>query len=264
MKSGSILDEIIAKKAARLTRKKQTQSPSQLAQQAEQVSRPPLSLAAALRAAPGMGLLAEVKKASPSKGLIRPDFKPLAIAQAYMQGGVQGISVLTEEDYFQGSDAFLQQIREISPLPLLRKDFIFDPYQIDEARVMGADAILLIAAVLDGRELAALRDHARRRKLEVLLEVHNQEELDRALAMKDPPEMVGINNRDLHTFAEELATTERLINQLPTSVCRLSESAIRSHDDWLRAQAAGADAVLVGELLMRQGDIPAAVAALRG
>lgn len=265
MKSNSIVDTIVEKKRERLIERKQHLSPQRLASYAEQNNRTYTSLSKSLKEAPQMGVLAEIKKASPSKGLIREDFDPEAIAMAYQNsGGVQGISILTEEDFFLGSDQYIQTLREQISLPILRKDFTVDPYQIDEAQLMGADAILLIAAILEDEELQSLRQYARKRNLEVLAEIHNPEELERVLAMQDQPELIGVNNRNLRTFEEDLSLTERLLAQIPANVCRLSESAIRSREDYLRAEAAGADAVLVGEYFMRQDDIEAAVHMLLG
>ncbi|MEQ8820545.1 MAG: indole-3-glycerol phosphate synthase TrpC [Sumerlaeia bacterium] len=225
------------------------------------------SFTEALRAPGAPHLIAEVKKASPSKGLIRPDFDPVAIARAYARGGAACLSVLTDRDFFQGDLAYLKAIREQlsadgTPKPLLRKDFIIHELQILEAKAFGASAILLIAAALDGDRLAALHREAESCGLDVLVEVHDDADLDKVLGCGANLKLLGVNNRDLRTFEVDLAVTERLAARIPDSVVFISESGIFTPDDVARVAGAGASAVLVGESLMRQPDPGAAAAEL--
>ncbi|THF78379.1 indole-3-glycerol phosphate synthase TrpC [Cohnella fermenti] len=210
-----------------------------------------------------VGLIAEVKKASPSKGLIRADFDPVRLAEAYEAAGTDCISVLTDRDYFQGSNEYLTAVRAAVNVPLLRKDFTIDEYQIYEARLIGADAVLLIAAILTKEQLAKYHDLARSLGLDVLVEVHNREELDTVLDV-GKAKLIGVNNRNLHTFETNLAVTEELISLLPAGVTTVSESAISSPADIDFVRRAGAQAVLVGEQFMRQPDVGEAVHALLG
>jgi len=214
-----------------------------------------------------LALIAEVKKASPSAGVIRPDFDPVEIARAYERAGATCLSVLTDEPFFQGSLAYLKAIRETVSLPLLRKDFIVDDRQVREAVAWGADAILLIVAILDDETLPRLHDLAVHAGLAVLVEVHDEAELDRALAVR--PALIGVNNRDLKTFQVDLATTERLAGRLRRYTAApqpllVAESGIHTQTDVARLQAGGAGAILVGESLMRHADIEAKVRELLG
>ncbi len=209
-----------------------------------------------------MGLIAEVKKASPSKGLIRADFDPVQIALAYEQAGADCLSVLTDEQYFQGSNSYLQQVRQAVSLPLLRKDFIIDEIQIYEARSIGADAILLIAAILTTEQMRQFLREARELQLDVLVEVHNQFELEQVLELDAT--LIGINNRNLKTFVTDLTTTEQLISMIPEGIIRVSESGIHLQEEIDYLSLAGADAVLIGEHFMRQPDIGVAVNNLLG
>ncbi|OKP84458.1 indole-3-glycerol phosphate synthase TrpC [Paenibacillus sp. P32E] len=214
-----------------------------------------------------MGLIAEVKKASPSKGLIRADFDPVSIAQGYAAGGADCLSVLTDKDYFQGSSAYLQQAREAVNLPLLRKDFIIDERQIYEARLLGADAILLIAAILTPEQLISFTDIAAELGLDILIEVHDRSELEMVLAtgkVEHPGVLLGINNRNLRTFETALATTAELAALLPATVPVISESGIAGPADIDYLKITGAIGVLVGEYLMRQPDVEQAVNELLG
>ena len=213
-------------------------------------------------------VIAEVKKASPSKGVIRDDFDPVAIAKAYAAGGASCLSVLTDKQFFQGGFDVLVQVRETVDLPLLCKEFVLSPYQLFQARAAGADAVLLIAAILTDQDLRYLNKVAQSLGLDVLVEVHDAKELERVLAIGGFS-LIGINNRDLATFETDLATTEVLVNQfrdrlhLDTTVL-VSESGLFARSDLDRVQAAGAEAVLVGEALMRQEDVESALHALVG
>ncbi len=201
----------------------------------------------------GTAIIAEVKKGSPSKGIIREDFDPVAIACSYERGGASCLSVLTDEQYFYGSLDYLGQIRSQVDLPLLRKDFIIDPYQVFQARVSGADAILLIAAALEDEQLRELAELATELKLDTLLEVHDNVELARALLL--PVDLIGINNRNLQTFATDLVVTEQLAGKIPRQQLAVAESGIHNRADIERLQQAGAGAFLIGESLMRETDI---------
>ncbi|NDY96027.1 indole-3-glycerol phosphate synthase TrpC [Wenzhouxiangella limi] len=207
-------------------------------------------------------VIAEIKRASPSAGLIRADFDPAAIARSYEAGGASCLSVLTDEQFFQGHADFLAQARAACRLPVLRKDFIIDPWQVWETRALGADALLLIVAALDDTTLAELSALGRELGLSVLVEVHDQAELDRALAV--PGDLVGINNRDLHRFVTELETTLRLAPQVPDNRLVISESGIHTRADIARLRAGGIGAFLIGESFMRQSDPGAALAQLLG
>ena len=229
----------------------------------------PRDFSAALRAACRKpAVIAEIKKASPSKGVIREDFDPEAIARAYAAGGASCLSVLTDRQFFQGGFEVLVQVRQVVDLPLLCKDFILSPYQLFQARAAGADAALLIAAILSDQDMAYLLKVARALGLTLLVEVHDAAELERVLALEGV-QLIGINNRNLATFETDLATTEQLTasygEQIRAKGCLLvSESGLASRDDLDRVQSAGADAVLVGEALMRQADVTAALETLIG
>lgn len=210
----------------------------------------------------GTAIIAEVKKGSPSKGIIREDFDPVAIACSYEQGGASCLSVLTDEQYFHGSLDYLGQIRSQVDLPLLRKDFIVDPYQVFQARVAGADAILLIAAALEDGQLLELAELATELELDTLLEVHDGAELDRALQL--PVDLIGINNRNLQTFVTDLAVTEQLAGKIPQQQLAVAESGIHNRADIERLLQAGAGAFLIGESLMREVDIEGKLASLLG
>lgn len=210
-----------------------------------------------------IGLIAEVKKASPSKGLIRPDFHPVSLAEAYVSAGADCISVLTDETYFQGSAAYLSAIREAVDVPLLRKDFIIDDLQIYEARLMGADAVLLIAAILTDDQLARYSALAKDLGLDVLLEVHDRAELERALAFGSTT-LIGVNNRNLRTFETSLQTTASLSERVPANITLISESGIRTQEDIAYLSGAGARGVLIGETFMRRERVDEAVFELLG
>lgn len=210
----------------------------------------------------GMGLIAEVKKASPSKGLIRSDFQPKALAQQYEAAGADCLSVLTDQPFFQGCNAYLQEVREAVSIPLLRKDFMIDPAQIYEARIIGADAILLIAAILEKEQLKQMLGLAQDLGLDALVEVHDAAELETALAVD--AKLIGVNNRNLHTFVTDLKTTDQLISQIPDNKTIVSESGISEPEQIRHFIEAGVSAVLIGEHFMRQPDVERAVQDLMG
>ena len=215
-----------------------------------------------LRAHGPVGLIAEVKKASPSAGLIRPDFDPVEIAKTYVTGGAACISVLTDEKFFQGHLDFLGAIRQAVPIPVLRKDFILDRYQILEGRVAGADCVLLIAECLTDAELADLYGYTRQLGMHALIELYDPENLPRVLRVA--PELVGVNNRNLRSFQVDLGHSTRLRDQVPASILFVSESGIERRADVETLQAASVEAILVGETLMRSDDIGAKIRELLG
>jgi indole-3-glycerol phosphate synthase len=255
-----ILNEIMAYKRAELEQHRRATPLTEL--KALGVGRKdPLDFAAALRGA-NVRLIAEVKRASPSKGALRPDLDPVGVAMTYATSGAAAISVLTDERFFRGDPRFLSLIKSATadlerPLPILRKDFIFDPYQVVESYALGADALLLIAAVLSDAALAELSDLTHDLGMTALVEVHDEEEIERVLAAQ--PTVIGINNRDLRDFTVDLATFGRLRRLFPRDTVTVSESGIRSAADVRRVAAMGADAILVGEALVTAPDVSAKV-----
>lgn len=258
-----MLRKIVETKRLEVERLKATTSLPRLLEQAKEASAPRGFIRSLVTSSRPVSVIAEVKKASPSKGLIRPEFDPVAIAQAYAAAEVEAISVLTDETYFQGSLTYLQQIRQTVDQPLLRKDFLIDEWQIAEARAYGADCVLLIAAILEPARLQALYQAAESLGLDVLIEVHQEEELDSVLSCVKP-KLLGINNRDLRTFHTDLRTTAKLISEIPKEIAVVSESGISSTKDIDFLQTVGARCVLVGEHFMRQSNIGQAVLDLVG
>lgn len=255
------LTEILATKAEEVARRRQAYSVTDL----DAIDAgTPRGFGAALErkiSAGDFGLIAEIKKASPSKGLIRNDFNPADHARAYAAGGAACLSVLTDAPYFQGHEEFLIAARTACDLPVLRKDFMIDPWQVAEARSIGADAILIIVAALDDGAMHEIEAAAIERGMDVLVEVHDEAELDRALTQLKS-RLIGVNNRDLRTFETDLAVTERLAKLVPEGVLLVGESGIAAHADCQRLAKSGVKAFLVGESLMRQDDVTAATKAL--
>lgn len=246
-----ILKKILARKAEEVAERRTYLPLREVASRAKDAA-PGRGFAAKLRARVAAGkpaVIAEAKKASPSKGVIRPDFRPADIATSYEAGGATCLSVLTDADFFQGADAYLQAARAACRLPVLRKDFIIDAYQVYEARALGADCLLLIVAALDDDRLVGLSGLARELGMDVLLEVHGLEELGRALRVPAP--LLGINNRDLHTFEVSLETTLSLKAAVPPDRLLVTESGIQTQADVLRMRKEGVHAFLVGEAFMR-------------
>ncbi len=263
-----VLTRILAHKREEIAHARAERPPLVLAQQVADA--PPVrGFAAAIQdrvAHKQAAVIAEIKKASPSKGLIREDFDPAWIARRYAEGGAACLSVLTDREFFQGAPEFLHEAREASGLPVLRKDFMLDEYQINEARVMGADCVLLIVAALEDAQMDDLADAALAVGMDVLVEVHDAQELERALALDLDPERVllGINNRNLRTFETSLQTTLDLLPLIPDGRLVVTESGIRDAEDVAAMRAANVHAFLVGESLMRAADPGAALEALIG
>lgn len=255
------LTEICATKRQEVADRKALATLDDLDRRATETS-PPRGFRAALeaKAEDGFGLIAEIKKASPSKGLIRADFRPTEHALAYQNGGAACLSVLTDAPYFQGHEDYLMDARAACELPVLRKDFMVDPWQVAEARAIGADAILIIVAALEDTEMAEIEAAAIERDMDVLVEVHDEAEMERAARLRS--RLIGVNNRDLRTFRTDLGTTERLAPLAPQGALLVGESGINTNVDCRRLAQAGVRCFLVGESLMRQDDVEAATRAL--
>ena len=257
-----VLERILATKRREIA-SAQSRSPLAVVRTAAELRRDVRPFDRALRQRLERGqpaVIAEVKKASPSKGVLRADFDPAAIAASYAKGGAACLSVLTDIEYFQGAPEYLQAARAACELPVLRKDFIIDEYQVYEARQWGADAILLIVAALDDARLASFEALARSLSMSVLVEVHDESELERALRLSTP--LIGINNRNLRTFETSLETTLEMLSRISAGKVVVTESGIGTRDDVARMQAAGVNAFLVGETFMRAADPGGALAAL--
>lgn len=255
-----ILDDIIEKRKIQLEKEKNVVSFEDMKKAALEVKKPCKNFFSALKNN-NMSIISEVKKASPSKSVICKDFHPVDIAKEYEKAGANAISCLTEEFYFKGSGNYLKEIRNAVDLPLLRKDFIFDEYQIYEARTIGADAILLIAAILDCETMNRFRELAESLGMNCLFEAHNEEELESIL--KCSPKIIGINNRNLKTFEVSLENTKKLAAMIPESCVTVSESGIKDNTDMKYVRKCGADAVLIGETLMRSENIAETMKMLR-
>lgn len=262
----TILDDIIKYKRIEELPKQMQAREAALIRAEAALAVPPRDFVAALRASSRVALIAEVKKASPSKGLLRHNFDPIELAQTYAANGASAISVLTDVKYFQGKLDYLTQIRKhldkSSSPPVLRKDFIFHPYQVYEARAIGADALLLIAAVLKDKELADLLALTRELNMTALIEVHDRAELERVLPLQ--PRLIGVNNRDLRDFSVNLNTCIELRQHVPAGVCFVAESGIHTAADVVRLAKEGIDAVLVGEALVKAKDVGKRVRELAG
>ena len=258
----TVLARICAAKREHIKRRKSAKPLAVLEREARAAG-PVRGFAAALEAAVsahGAGLIAEIKKASPSEGLIRSDFDPVRLARAYAEGGAACLSVLTDTEFFRGADAHLVEARSAVDLPVLRKDFLLDPYQVVEARALGADCVLVILAAVDDAEAEALADAARNKGMDLVFEVHDAQELKRAARLGAM--LIGINNRNLKTLSVDLTVCERLARRVPADTAVVCESGLETPADLARMHGAGVHRFLVGTSLMKQADLAAATAAL--
>jgi indole-3-glycerol phosphate synthase len=261
MKKADTLKEIVQKKKERLLLSKEQVSEEELKSKAQGLP-PARPFIEAIHKPRTLNLIAEIKKASPSAGVIRPDFDPVAIAKSYEEAGASAISVLTEEDYFQGALSYINEVKNASTLPVLRKDFILEPYQMYESRVAGADAVLLIADILTREKLVELMQTAEGLGLDYLVEVHDEKELKKILNCGVP--VIGVNNRDLHTLEVDFKTTERLFPLIPKDKVVIVESGIKSRQDVLFLKILGVSAVLIGSAFMEAPDVKRKVEELMG
>ncbi len=254
------MDKILASTRVRVEQAKEKTSVSELIKALDRADLKKGRFADALLPHDGVSIIAEIKKASPSKGLIRADFNHMKIAEEYSKCGIQAMSVLTEPEYFKGDLAFVKDITAEFDIPVLRKDFVVDEYQIYEAKLAGADAVLLIMAALTDAEFKQFHTLADSLELDVLVETHNEEEVKRAL---EYGRIIGVNNRNLQTFEEDITTCEKLLPLIPQDKIKVAESAVRTHTDFLYLQKLKFDAALIGEAFMRESNIKAAVGKLR-
>lgn len=260
-RSQNILHRIVQARLASIAHRKRVLPEVALKIAVEKKVAPPRDFAGALSRTGGINIISELKKASPSRGVIRQEYAPAALAASLEEAGAAALSVLTEEDFFSGSLADLKEASRVTKIPILRKDFIVDPWQVWETRAAGADSFLLIAAILDDSSLRELLDLGRSLKMEALVEVHSREELKRALATG--ARIVGVNNRDLRDFQVHLETSLELAEAIPDDHIAVSESGLRSHNDLVRLQLAGFDAFLIGEQVMQSADPGTALRELR-
>lgn len=258
---GTILDEILARKRVEVDAARARMPAAEVARRAEAITESTRGFRQCLEEAHEPRIIAEVKRRSPSRGEIRPDLDPVDCARAYAAGGAAALSVLTDAHYFGGELAYLRAIRAVVDLPLLRKDFLLDSYQVDEARLAGADAVLLIVAALEVPALRRLMERSRELGLDTLVEVHDAGELE--IALEAGADLLGINNRNLHSFETDLAVSEELAPRVPSGTLVVAESGISKPADVARLAAAGAQAFLVGESLMREQDVARALQRLR-
>ncbi len=257
----NILKQIVAKKSQRLIQRKSEFPEADLIKKID-TSSPPRFFFKSINRPRRISLIAEVKKASPSRGVIRPDFDPCDIVKTYKETGVQAISVLTEEDYFLGDINYINKIKQLVELPILRKDFIIQPYQIYESRAFGADALLLITELLSQESLSEFLDLSKSLGMDCLVEVHTEKDIKKALKAK--AEFIGINNRDLNTLKVDLRTTERLYPLIPKDKTVVVESGIKTYQDILFLKVLGVKAVLIGEAFMEASDIQARIREIMG
>ncbi len=255
-----ILDDIVADKRCQIQQLRAERPLEAIKEKVSALGNEAGLFLKALTGGTGTAVIAEIKRKSPSKGVLREDFDAVAIARSFEKSGARALSVLTDEKYFGGSEEILSQVRRATRLPLLRKDFTLDEYQVWESKLLGADAVLLIAAILTQKELAAFGALAERLGLSALFEVHDAADVDKILPLA--PKLIGINNRDLRTFDVDIRVTEKLIGRLPSGSTVVSESGIQSGKDLIYLKGLGVKAVLVGESLMREKDPGAALAGL--